>query len=384
MRGVHFLALPIELQLDILLLLPMREVFSARLINSHFNELLTTNGSIISQAALRLHFPSYVRTLETPPFSLHCLLSASRRYLSATRLASILADFIAVEFMRRNTAKKRRAFAEDDARLRARMLPLLHALSTFLSRWRVAWLECLDAHADLTIVKTALHGRARAISQTFPPRLLLATHHMHALLVAILSRSLRPPSYANVIERSVRGWTGTSPPVVSLRALLALGGVDAVADVLGTRSYAGKCREVEYFLHRLDTTEPTVRWREHWVALVRGPFPNSKDAPGMEELTGGIERLKALRYDDWTTAWNEVVPDVLVESGVVKSPKDFKPVGAFVSELLGYDMLRDTAYAVQGGNAPPQLDRVAEAVVADDEERWDDGEEIDTSAIEHT
>lgn len=132
----------------------------------------------------------------------------------------------------------------------------------------------------------------------------------------------------------MRGWTGAAPSVAALRVLVACGGAARVADVLGRGAYADKCRDVEGVVRGFGGSGAGRALEE----VVLGPFGAGG---GGEEREVGIGIGMEALAGEW---WGEVVPGVLAEMGVVEGGVEGAgvAVGKFVSELLGYDMLRGT------------------------------------------
>ncbi|KAK3061513.1 hypothetical protein LTS18_006037, partial [Coniosporium uncinatum] len=254
----------------------------------------------------------------------------------------------------------------------------------------------------------------------YDPILLLDCYYMYGFLLQAIERQLRPPRYSSITSqlgqrvaqtwrrglsrrrwqtsrywtheqvRSTAATTNTTTTTTAaaaaagstvtqdIEALLILGGMDAVQQVLSHRSCRGRQRALRRFVASL-FPQRNKHWRSAWRDLGLDGDGDGFDEDGhVAGGSGGIDLDAISRTKVGLPAlhliWVPQALEVLLKKGVIEEV-DFGTAGVvgseagsgrgmreFVSGLVGWDVLR------YGGVPPPPVDY-------DDHDDYDDEDE---------
>lgn len=148
------------------------------------------------------------------------------------------------------------------------------------------------------------------------------------LLIAAMTRLLRPPSYATMLERSLRGWMWEPATRGEIMQLLDIGTIDFTNMILRQSRYASRRQELATFLKAL--TSGVARRKEIWHRLLYYPYePSEQEVPsGFWETTGQLPLTASVGQCLWEKAQELEEYDI-----AWTIPK------TYVSNLLGYDIV---------------------------------------------
>jgi hypothetical protein len=221
-----------------------------------------------------------------------------------------------------------------------KMIPLVFAVGYFLDEHRRVILE-----RDLEIGKKgagydfqpgpAITKEEKKIIERYDPRLRLPYFYMYSFILQVLTRKLRPPTYAGSMERFVRGWNTAPATSEEIAFALVLGGVDQVAKLLTCKKYYERRRALDEFIKSLSPKDH-VCWKENWKVLdVESPAISLDSAPWACICVTKLDLI-----------WEPVMMELMSPRSktYTKAEKarftEVKASRGFVSELMGYDILR--------------------------------------------
>jgi len=251
--------------------------------------------------------------------------------------------------------------------MHGRIRPLLLTLTHFFEQYRNTILGRSLASSQPGGSYQIYSGAAQwedqlQIMEKYNPALLLDCYRMYGFMLQAFERQLRPPSYATAFERVVRGWTAKPASSHEIGTLLMLGGVDQVQRVLSCKTYNDRRKALDMFIKGLSPSE-TTRWKDNWTALgITSPsialerIPSARIGVPPLHLIWVPNALKMLLA-------KEVIEDVEFDVDTSASATRF-----FISDLVGYDILRQSA--------PPAADGGEE----DEEEDEDEQHNLDSSS----
>lgn len=140
MRSSLFLFLPDELQLHIIIALPIADILNFRLVCRTLYTLVALNGSIIARYHAKHSLPSYTLQLYPSPhptdISFHHLCCIWHRCLVVTKLATNLATYATKEIFLRTTEAQLLDFEPQYRRMRRRLVPIIFAIFHFFEKYR--------------------------------------------------------------------------------------------------------------------------------------------------------------------------------------------------------------------------------------------------------
>lgn len=260
-----------------------------------------------------------------------------RRHIASIRLTRELATFVLKDTLRHTNKRQKQLWAS----VYEKMIPLVFGVGYFLEEHRRILLERdlgrirPRSHIGYDICTTpGITDQERSIWKKLDPPLRLQFFYMYCFILQVLMRKLRPPTYAGSVEKVFRGWHGKPACVEDIAFVLILGGVGAVAKLLGCQNYSERRRLLHSFITRLSPHE-NVGWREHWRDLGVTSHALLDDIPCSSI---GITQLDQI----WTP---------LIVEGMGAQSMEFtqhereryeqvRTSRNFVNELMGYDILR--------------------------------------------
>ncbi|KJZ79094.1 hypothetical protein HIM_01245 [Hirsutella minnesotensis 3608] len=252
-----FLALPNELQAQILSSLPLTDILNLRLTSKSWHILVTLNESPIVRYHLDNHVPAYALRLypviDPNEINLHFLCSIWHRLHVAAKLSFLICEWITKDIFLRQTEAQRIAFAPQHERMRRRLIPLLFTIFHFFETYRQLHLQHIMAHDGHGLHKEpyTVNPIEKRIMDMYDDQTLLRVHEVFPLVVSSFCRRLRPPTYVGRVERSLRGYLRDRPSDDVHSAILCIGGLRQVERLWETKGYSARRASVDTWYNGL-------------------------------------------------------------------------------------------------------------------------------------
>jgi hypothetical protein len=338
---IAFLRLPSELHIQILSELCIADLLALRIASRALNELILGCGPAFVRFWVKHKMGTLHTKLYPPPRTneadFQYLLALRRRHIASVRLTRELADFVLNDTLKHTSQRQRQMWSS----VYEKMIPLVFGVGYFLEEHRRVILERdlgrirPRSHIGYDICTTpAITQPERRILKKLDPPLRLQFYFMYCFILQVLTRKLRPPTYAGSVEKVLRGWHGRPACAEDVAFVLVLGGVGQVAKLLACRNYSDRRRLLHNFITRLSPHE-SVHWRKHWRD-VGVTSPALLDDIPCSSI--GITQLDQI--------WQPLVAEGMQsENGeFTQQEKDtYEEISAsrhFINQLMGYDILR--------------------------------------------
>ncbi|KUJ20236.1 uncharacterized protein LY89DRAFT_437355 [Mollisia scopiformis] len=245
-----FLALPTELQAQIISPLPIHTILTLRLVSKSFHTIVTLNESPIARYHVSHSLPSYALRLYPLPdpteINLHYLCSIWHRLHVALKLSTMIASQATKEIFLRTTEAQRLEFEPQHRRMRQRLMPLVFTLFHFFETYRNLHVQLLMSNGlPLSHQPFTLNPIETQVMEMYDDQTLLKVHQVFPLVVSSFSRRLRPPSYAGRLERSLKGYLKDRPPDEVYATILAVGGLRQAQRFWETKGYNARRAAVD-------------------------------------------------------------------------------------------------------------------------------------------
>ncbi|PVH74719.1 hypothetical protein DL98DRAFT_428947 [Cadophora sp. DSE1049] len=244
-----FLALPNELQAQIIAPLPIHSVLTLRLVSKSFHTMVTLNESTIARYHINNSLPSYALRLYPLPdpawINLHYLCSIWHRLHVAEKLSTMIAAQATKEIFLRNTEVLRQEFEPQHRRMRQRLMPLVFTLFHFFETYRDIHAKRLQTEPPLHHLAYTMNPIEAEVMAMYDDQTLLRVHQVFPLVVSSFSRRLRPPSYVGTLERSIKGYLKDRPADEVYATILAVGGLRQAQRFWETKGYNARRAAVD-------------------------------------------------------------------------------------------------------------------------------------------
>ncbi|EHK50069.1 uncharacterized protein TrAtP1_007960 [Trichoderma atroviride] len=256
------LALPSELQIQIVSSLPLTDILNLRLTSKSWHALITLNEVPIVRYHLDHNIPAYATRLyplrDSCDINFHYLCGLWHRLHVAAKLSYLMCEWITKDIFLRTTEAQKLAFAPQHERMRRRLIPLLFTVFHFFETYRKLHLKYIaeKGHGLLKEPYT-VNPIETEIMNMYDNRTLLRVHEVFPLIISSFCRRLRPPTYVGRVERSLRGYLRERPPDEVHVAILCLGGLRQVERLWETKGYNNRRAAVDVWFCSL-TKEPVV------------------------------------------------------------------------------------------------------------------------------
>ncbi|KAL2757148.1 hypothetical protein ACRALDRAFT_1049346 [Sodiomyces alcalophilus JCM 7366] len=257
-----FFTLPSELQIQILSALPLADVLNVRRVSRPWHALINFHETPIVRHHLDHHVPPYALRLypahDTSAVTFQHLCGLWHRHHVATKLSSLMCEWITKEIFLRTTEVQRLEFAPSHERMRRRLIPLLFTVFHFFEMYRKLHLRHILEHDGYGLRKMpyTLNPIEAQIMSMYDDETLLRAHQIFPLVVSSFCRRLRPPSYVGRVERSLRGYLREKPPDEIHVAILCLGGLRQVAKLWEIKGYNSRRAAVDSWYTSLISDSP--------------------------------------------------------------------------------------------------------------------------------
>lgn len=261
-----FLALPTELQVQILSFLPLTDILSLRLASKTWHALITLNEAPVVRHHIDTHIPAYALRLypiaDQSELTFYYICSLWHRLHVAAKLAFLMCEWITKDIFLRQTEAQQAAFAPQRERMRRRLIPLLFTTFHFFETYRKLHLKHISEHGGhgLKHEPYTLNPIETEIMNMYDDQTLLRVHEVFPLVISSFCRRLRPPTYVGRVERSLRGYLRERPSDDVHSAILCIGGLRQVERLWEIKGYNNRRSAVDQWHNSLakDSTDHTT------------------------------------------------------------------------------------------------------------------------------
>ncbi|KUI60427.1 hypothetical protein VP1G_07670 [Cytospora mali] len=262
-----FLSLPNELQIQIIASLPLSDVLNLRVASRAWHSMVTFNELPIVRYQLQHEVPAYATRLypvsETTGYTLHYLCGLWHRLHVAAKLSRRMCDWCTKEIFLKTTREQVTTFALQRERMYRRLIPLLFTVFHFFENYRKLHLKYIQEHGyGLERTPYTVNPIEVQIMNMYDDRTLLQVHQVFPLVVASFCRRLRPPSYAGLVERAVRGYLREKPADEVHTAILCLGGLRQVLRLWEVKGYNTRRGAVDAWYNDLQDSKEAPKCAE--------------------------------------------------------------------------------------------------------------------------
>ncbi|KAH7359100.1 F-box domain-containing protein [Plectosphaerella cucumerina] len=303
-----FLALPNELQVQVIAALPLHDVLKLRLVSKTWHTLVCLNEGPIVRYHLDHHIPAYALRLypvsDLSMVNFHHLCSLWHRLHVATKLSFLMCEWITKEIFLRTTEAQRAEFAPQYERMRRRLIPLLFTIFHFFETYRKLHLQHISEHGGQGLSRQpyTLNPVEMQIMSTYDDQTLLRVHQVFPLVVSSFCRQLRPPTYVGRVERSLRGYLREKPSDEIHTAILLLGGLRQVERLWEIKGYNNRRGAVDTWYNELTREPPPeapTKTRRGLMGLGRKKSASgTKETPSIDAKAAGSRRGSGDSLDD--------------------------------------------------------------------------------------
>ncbi|KAF9869427.1 F-box domain-containing protein [Colletotrichum karsti] len=408
-----FLALPTELQIQIISSLPLTDVLNLRRVSKAWHTLVTLNEAPIVRYHLDHHIPVYALRLypsrDPTTANFHHLCGLWHRLHVAAKLSFLMCEWITKEIFLRTTEAQRQEFAPQRERMRRRLIPLLFTVFHFFETYRKLHLQHIldnNGHGLLHEPYT-LNPIEVEIMNMYDDQTLLRVHQVFPLIISSFCRRLRPPSYAGRVERSLRGYLKEKPPDEVHVAILCVGGLRQVERLWEIKGYSSRRGAVDDWYNEVakdPVEQPAQKQRRGLMGLGRkksflsvkdsakstpqGGFPtrhtpraslddtadhsdnlvfNTSLAAGMPMGSLGRDDARRILSDlpSLQQIWLTTAEALIMERGIVERTQDIKRNAQVMLELIRDDGMEEEDEWWYGRSTPESVRPPLEAIEED-------------------
>ncbi|KAK1724549.1 hypothetical protein CaCOL14_002352 [Colletotrichum acutatum] len=341
--GQLFLALPTELQIQVISSLPLTDVLNLRRVSRSWHAIVTLNEAPIVRHHLERHIPAYALRLypsnDPTAANFHHLCGLWHRLHVAAKLSYLMCEWITKEIFLRTTESQRLEFAPQHERMRRRLIPLLFTLFHFFETYRKLHLQHIldhNGHGLLHEPYTLNPIEARIMSM-YDDQTLLRVHQVFPLVISSFCRRLRPPSYAGRVERSLRGYLKERPPDEVHVAILCVGGLRQVERLWEIKGYNSRRGAVDVWYNCVskDPIDPTPKQRRGIMGMGRKKSSISVKDSTKSTQHDGISTRRASRasLDDPVDSDTNLVFNTSLAAGMPMGPLEREHARHVLSDL---------------------------------------------------
>ncbi|UPK97826.1 hypothetical protein LCI18_008761 [Fusarium solani-melongenae] len=333
-----FLALPNELQIQIISSLPLTDVLNLRLASKSWHTLITLNETTIARYHLEHHIPAYASRLypvtDVNEINFHHLCGIWHRLHVAAKLAFLICEWVTKDIFLRQTEAQRLAFAPQHERMRRRLIPLLFTIFHFFETYRKLHLERLAENGGqgMKLEPYTINPIEAEIMSMYDDKTLLRVHEVFPLVISSFCRRLRPPTYVGRVERSLRGYIREKPSDEIHAAILCIGGLRQVERLWEIKGYNSRRGAVDTWVNGLVKEQPRS---EGGSKGKRGLFGRKKSLSHDARSSGtGLNRVRSSgSMDDAMDIDVNYIFNTSLAAGAPMSPLSSEQAQAMLSDL---------------------------------------------------
>lgn len=343
-----FYSLPGDLQVQIIANLSVPDISHLRLVAKRWHKMISLNEGPISRAFLHHNpvprFAISIYPLPRPSkIDLTYICGLWHRLSVASKLSSLMADWMMNEHFVRKTKQERLEFVPLQARMRRRLVPLLFTMFHFFETYRELSLKRLSRDSQkLPDHTSATHPVESHIMSMYDDDTLLQVHQVFPVFISFLTRTLRPPSQLGFLERYLRGYHKEEAPKHILVAILCIGGLGEVLRLSEIEKYDVRRTTVDDWYTSI-SREPTnstlqphrrqvslSRWQSGQISIISAESSSDNTASLHSSVFSSF--MPGSARNDWrrSSSFGSVVSDAELAVG----PPRIKVAAAQIHHLL--------------------------------------------------
>ncbi|MCJ1375875.1 hypothetical protein MMC20_007112 [Loxospora ochrophaea] len=253
-----FFGLPAELIIDILCMLTFEDIMVLRLTSYTFYIVLEQYKSPLVHNLIQTCKAVKLGVSIYPPPQAATWTSFFHLMHRATiihKLTRQVAEFIMLKIKSQTTERQRLDFSLQFENIMRNAEPLLFSLFRFFESFCATLANSPDELVDSQYgeferdrwISRTFSEEQKATAQYSTKRIFLVSC-MYELLMLIVDRKLRPPTYAGKLERAFRGWHKRPASNEEIVQMLFLGGLETVKTILDHESYGTRRWALDQFL----------------------------------------------------------------------------------------------------------------------------------------
>ena len=335
--GDLFFAMPNEIQVCILCLLEVKDVLSLRLASQSFFDLLSLNAFTISRSVLPSSSlggdPLYLQTLypqPSPNQNLAYFVQMLHRQAVVEKIVLTVADFIQFEIYQIKSASRQRIFAPTRRRLMENFRPSAFIIYHFLETLRGKIITGIRGHTPTgpyDLCHTC-YDYQDDIIMNYPRERLLPAYQFYKILISAFRQKLRPPTYAGILERKLRGWDRQPPTERDMFQVLLMGGLLEVQRIMNFSKYVLRLGALAEYLDKIWDRSFPIDIRGVDQLLLRSNVKSTEPADDLTAL--GWSNHQWNLYDVWTVK----VEQRLLAERVVESIQEMPDAFSYIEDII--------------------------------------------------
>lgn len=205
-------------------------------------------------------------------------------------------------------------------RMEKRLVPGLFILFHFFEKLRNAMIAAYPNPFDVKMME-------RTIIESYESDVLVEAHQVYQVLHTAFNRKFRPPSYAGVFERTIRGWTKAPASDAQKLHLLIFGGLRDLKNVMRLPVYNDRLKALEAFNTDTVRNQPQISNRlpsiAHLSCSVMSQQHEQRLLIDSSSSPTSHERI-----------WNDVALDIFIRKEVITPVTGIQDVYNFLSDLV--------------------------------------------------
>ncbi|KAF5025273.1 hypothetical protein F66182_2658 [Fusarium sp. NRRL 66182] len=335
-----FLALPNELQIQIISTLPLTDVLNLRLANKSMHTLVTLNENTIARYHLEHHIPAYASRLypvtNSNEINFQHLCGLWHRLHVAAKLAFLMCEWITKDIFLRQTEAQRIAFAPQNERMRRRLIPLLFTIFHFFETYRRLYLKRMAENGGRGLRREpyTLNPIEAEIMSMYDDQTLLRVHEVFPLVISSFCRRLRPPTYVGRVERSLRGYIREKPSDDVHVAILCIGGLRQVERLWEIKGYNSRRGAVDTWFNSLAKDASPASTEPAPSKPKRSLFGRKKSTSEARSSNIGLNKVRSSGSMDGNMDWDaNLVFNTSLSAGAPMSPLSPQQAQALLNDL---------------------------------------------------
>jgi hypothetical protein len=339
------LSLPIELLSQVIAALPLKDLCNLRTLSKATNT-ITSEGEIPRRWINKNISTSLVRLCPPPqPVTFIYLGGLYKRHRLTERTTDWYVNFIE-RYVVRHSLQRHNPWMRDVMlhnqfndvanEMRNAIFPLLLVMQHYFE-------SCARILSDLTAdeggkqedMKSAYLLREREVVAQYKPSFLLQMYQMWCFMVWANNQLLNQPSYAGLLERTIRGWISDPVEISNLNLAMILGGLRTCRETLGLRTYKDRRAAVQRRLKSLDPASST-KWQSAWAEIY---FRTTADELSKEQAKAMLE-IELMGGDVFSDSARAIlIEKELLPRDVASDVGTVQQCTAFLCNIAGYDVL---------------------------------------------
>lgn len=213
-----------------------------------------------------------------------------------------------------------------------KLVPGLFTLFQFFEEYRSMLLKSVSNLPDdyprpiLGHQHNLLRQGEKAILKKYEPEALLQAHQVYRILFSAFTRKLRPPSYAGVLERTLRGWSRAPASRKDMVKVFVFGGLREIKNVMSCPNYNARLKALDAYIVDLyinrNITTPLSQNVDHLSCSVMPPL-NERTA-----------RKATPSLPDFVGLWGSVAISVMVDKHVMPRAGAVPDIYDYMAQLM--------------------------------------------------